>query len=383
MKRLRTTLVAVAAVTSLLLSACGGDSDDGDTSSGGNSPGQRSDWDAGAGPEWDTLLEAARAEGRVVVGGPAFLAEPMVEAFRRDTGIELEWLGATGSELSARLQQEVTAGNVTMDLKLGGPQELFVDYKSLLEPLAPQLILPTVTDESKWRGGELPWSDPDETYMLRTAAYVFGWVVVNRDILDPATIRTWDDLLSPDLKGKIVSGDITTPSPGQGAAQHLYNVKGQQFIEDLFLGQEVELIADNTQVVEQVARGTYPIALGAIQTVVERFRSQGFDELEIVLPEDHPGYLTGGFSVIVEAKNAPHPNAAQVFLNWFASPAGQRVYEQVMLETSARTDVRVDGVPEYVRPVDGADYWLDWELDWLLNHRARVAESFVDMVGGR
>src|SRR5690606_1275015 len=190
MKRLRTTLVAVAAVTSLLLSACGGDSDDGDTSSGGNSPGQRSDWDAGAGPEWDTLLEAARAEGRVVVGGPAFLAEPMVEAFRRDTGIELEWLGATGSELSARLQQEVTAGNVTMDLKLGGPQELFVDYKSLLEPLAPQLILPTVTDESKWRGGELPWSDPDETYMLRTAAYVFGWVVVNRDILDPATIRT-------------------------------------------------------------------------------------------------------------------------------------------------------------------------------------------------
>lgn len=381
MRRLRNTVVAVAAITALLLSGCGGSDPDDDTP--GGSPGERSDWDAGAGPEWDTLLEAARAEGRVVVGGPAFLAEPMVEAFRRDTGIDLEWLGATGSELSARLQQEVAAGNVTMDLKLGGPQELFVDYKSLLEPLAPQLILPTVTDTSKWRGGELPWSDPDETYMLRTSAYVFGWVVVNRDILDPARIQVWDDLLAEDLRGQIVSGDITTPSPGQGAAQHLYNVKGPEFVEELFLGQEVELIADNTQVVEQVARGTYPIALGAIQTVVERFRSQGFDELEVVLPEDHPGYLTGGFSVIVQAQNAPNPNAAQVFLNWFASPAGQRVYEEVMLETSARTDVRVEQVPDYVRPVDSADYWLDWELDWLVNHRARVAQSFVDMVGGR
>jgi ABC-type Fe3+ transport system substrate-binding protein len=376
MKYLRT----VAAAAAILLAAgCGA------TGDGENGPGDagRSDWDRGAGAEWEGILAAAREEGTVVVGGPAFLAEAMTEAFERDTGVSLEWLGATGSELSARLQQEASSGSVTMDLKLGGPQELFVDYKSLLEPLAPQLVLPSVTDESSWRGGSLPWSDPEETYMLRTSAYVFGWVVVNRDVIDPARIRVWDDLLADDLRGKIVSGDIAAPSPGQGAAQHLYNVKGMDFVEELYLGQEVELIVDNTQVVEQVVRGTYPIALGAIQTVVERFRSQGIDNLEIVLPEDHPGYLTGGFSVIVQARGAPHPNAAQVFLNWYASPAGQAVYEQVMLETSARTDVSVESVPDYVRPRETADYWEDWELDWLVNHRAQVAEYFGEMVGGR
>lgn len=372
------TVAATAALTLLLAAACGGE-DDPDPAP----PAGQSGWDAGAGEDWEQLLAAARDEGSVVVGGPAFLAEPMVEAFERDTGIGLEWLGATGSELSARLQQEVASGEVTMDLKLGGPQELFVDYQSLLEPLAPQLILPTVTDTGNWRGGELPWSDPDQTYMLRTAAYVFGWVVVNRDLLDPAEIQVWNDLLSEELHGQIVSGDITTPSPGQGATHHLYNTKGMDFIEELFLGQEVELVTDNTQVVELVARGTYPVALGAIQTVVERFRSQGFDNLEIVLPEDHPGYLTGGFSVIVEAQDAPHPSAAQVFLNWFASPAGQEVYESVMLETSARTDVQVAEVPDYVRPVETADYWQDWEVDWLVNQRADVSQSFVDMVGGR
>lgn len=381
MRRLPTVVAAAATATALLLTACGGD--DVDNPPGGGDPAAGSGWDEGAGEDWEQLLADARDEGTVVVGGPAFLAEPMVAAFERDTGIGLEWLGATGSELSARLQQEVVAGNVTMDLKLGGPQELFVDYHSLLEPLAPQLILPSVTDQSNWRGGQLPWSDPDQTYMLRTSAYVFGWVVVNSDLIDPAEIRVWDDLLSEDLRGRIVSGDITTPSPGQGATHHLYNTKGREFVEELFLGQEVDLVADNNQVVELVARGTYPVALGAIQTVVERFRSEGLDQLEIVLPEDHPGYLTGGFSVIVQAQDAPHPSAAQVFLNWFASPAGQQVYESVMLESSARTDVRVAEVPDYVRPVEGADYWEDWQLDWLVNERADVSQSFVDMVGGR
>lgn len=339
-------------------------------------------WDAGAGADWNEVLSAGRDEG-VVVGGPAFLADPMIAAFEADTGISLEWIGASGSELSARLEQEVSTDSVTMDLKLGGPQELFVDYRSLLEPLAPQLILPSVTDTSRWRRGELPWSDPDQTYMLRAAEYVFGFILVNSDLLDPATIESWDDLLDPSLRGRIASGDITAPSPGQGATHHLYNRKGMDFVEELFLGQEVELILDNTQVVEVVARGAYPIALGSLQTVVERFRGEGFDQLEVVLPADHPGYLTGGFSVIVQAQNAPHPSAAQVFLNWYASPAGQTVYESVMLETSGRTDVAVESTPDYVRPVDGQDYWEDWEIDWLVNQRAQVSQAFADLIGGR
>src|SRR5690606_1019371 len=135
------------------------------------------DWQAGAGEEWESILAAAREEGSVVIGGPAFLAEAMAEAFERDTGIALEWIGASGSELSARMQQEVAAGNVTMDGKLGGAQELFVEYKEILEPIAPKLILPGVTDGSNWRHDGVDWYDPDEQYMLKGSEYVFGWPV--------------------------------------------------------------------------------------------------------------------------------------------------------------------------------------------------------------
>jgi hypothetical protein len=70
-------------------------------------------------------------------------------------------------------------------------------------------------------------------------------------------------------------------------------------------------------------------------------------------------------------------------MNWYASQPGATTYETVMLETSARNDVDTEGLPDYVEPVDGVDYWVDSDLDWFLNQRGPVSEQFVEMVGGR
>ena len=369
-------LLGIAAVV-ILIAGCAGAA----SPSPSATASQAADWQAGGGPAWDTVLAAGRQEGTVVVGGPAFLAELMSSSFKRDTGITLEWIGATGSELSARLAQETAAGNVTIDGKLGGAQELFSDYKTMLEPIAPKLILPGVTGGTNWRGGSTNWYDADKQYMFKGSEYVFGWIIVNADEVDPATIKTWDDLLKPEFKGKIASGDITGPSPGQGAAHGVFNYKGMDFVKSLYVDQDVTFTTDNAQLVEWAARGTYPIVLGSIQSQVERFKAEGFN-LVPVLPEDGPGYLTSGFSVLMSPKGAPHPNAAQVFMNWYASQPGATAYETVMLETSARVDVTTPKLPDYVKPVEGKDYWVDSDLDWFLTQRADVSKQFGEMVGG-
>ena len=379
---MRHRVMTLVLTAGLLIGACGGSGTSSAPPASAPASGAPADWQTGGGEAWDTVLAAAREEGTVAIGGPAFLAEAMSGAFQRDTGITLEWIGASGSELSARMQQEVAAGNVTMDGKLGGAQELFVDWKAILEPIAPKLVLPGVTDGAQWRNGSINWYDPDGQYMFMGSQYVFGWIQVNADEVDAASIRTWDDLLKPEFKGKIASGDITAPSPGQGAAHGVFNYKGMDFVEDLYLGQDVTFTTDNAQLVEWAARGTYPIILGSIQSQVERFKAEGFN-LVAVLPEDGPGYLTSGFSVLMTPTGAPHPNAAQVFMNWYASQPGATTYETVMLETSARNDVDTEGLPEYVEPVEGVDYWVDSDLEWFLNQRADVSEQFVEMVGGR
>jgi ABC-type Fe3+ transport system substrate-binding protein len=362
----------------MLLAAC---SSSGDSTPQGR-PATEAEWQAGAPAEWQDVLAKARQEGEVVVGGPAFLGEAMTKAFQRDTGIKLEWVGASGAELSARLQQEEAAGRSTMDLKFGGAQELFVDWRKILKPLKDQLLLPGATDPSKWRTKAVDWYDPAKAYMLKGSRWVFGWPVVNADIIDPAAIRTWADLLKPEYRGKIGSYDITTPSPGQGVAHFLYNTKGERYLRDLYLGQQVKFTADLDQVVEWAARGTYPIVLGAVQSSLERFRKEGIN-LVPLLPSDQPGYLTSGFSVLVEAAHAPHPSAAQVFINWYASRPGSAVYSEGMLEASGRADVDLASVPSYVKPREGVSYWEDSDLDWYLNRRQKVNDMLVAMVRGR
>ena len=139
------TLLALVAAMSVVAAGCGGDDDSTDTTGDaaattagparrhrragatttagdtGTTTGAAGEWqigdawDAGAPPEWADILAAGQEEGVVVVGGFPFLEEPMEEAFERDTGIRLEYVGGDGADISARFAQEAQSGNMTMD----------------------------------------------------------------------------------------------------------------------------------------------------------------------------------------------------------------------------------------------------------------------------
>ncbi|MCD6074895.1 MAG: hypothetical protein K0Q70_1778, partial [Rhodospirillales bacterium] len=57
------------------------------------------DWQAGAGDNWKQMLAAAKKEGTVVLVGPPTIGQPMSEGFKRDTGIDVEFLGIVGAPL--------------------------------------------------------------------------------------------------------------------------------------------------------------------------------------------------------------------------------------------------------------------------------------------
>ena len=315
-----------------------------------------SGWQDGAPAEWRKILAAAQAEGQATIAAFPALADKMSAAFKRDTGIALNFLSSSVSEQSARLEAEARAKNLTIDVMLGGGRELRpMMREGFLEPVKPQLILPGVAPKN-FREGKIKWMDNSGQYLLQGSEYVFGWLLVNKDQVDPASIKSWKDLLDPKYKGKIASDDLRTPGPGQGSSAWIYNVFGIDYIKALFIDQQVAFTSDNRLLVENVVRGITPIAFGAIQTVVERFRREGFTNLAIVLPGDAPGYLTGGFSVLKQAKGVPHPNAAQVFINWYVSRPGQEVYESVMLETSRRVDIHT-GLPDYLVPKPEINYY--------------------------
>ncbi len=146
-------------------------------------------------------------------------------------------------------------------------------------------------------------------------------------------------------------------------------------------GQEVVLVRDQRQVAGGVARGRYPIGLGAIQFDVQESRKAGLP-IAREFPADGPGSLVGGFSALKIIKNAPHPNAAAVFIKWALSKNGQTVYQEALMEPSLRKDASTDNVPPYVIPNPTVTYDVDqYEYDCYINTAPKLGEQLRDLLG--
>lgn len=339
-----------------------------------------------AAPDWDALARAAAPEERVVVSTGAAV-DPSWRTAVNDTfgqrfKLLVEVLPMSSGELSVRAKREAQAGQVSIDVNIGGaPTGWSLARDDLLEPIRPWLVMPEVTNPDNWRGGRLKLLDPEPRYHLQTAQWLMTDLTINRDQVAVGQPASWQDLLRPEYKGKIAGFDPRAPGSGLSTATHLYARFGPEFLEQLYVGQGVQLTRDNRQLAEWVARGSYPIGLGMLPATIELMSQEGF-KLERVFPPDDPLALTGGSGAIVIFKNARHPNAAKLFVNWFASREGQDVWAKTVREPTLRKDVDLSPVPSYIVPREGVEYTIDeYDYDWFVRYQAEANERLLTLLG--
>jgi len=337
--------------------------------------------------KWAEVQRKAKEEGQVVVAGPPFqgLRTALSAAFKQRYGIDLNYLGMFAGEVITRVDTESKAGKVSIDADLGGTSTCWaMSTRGQIENMNGKLVDPEILNPAVWRNGKpklneagpSPNLPADFRCSLQTAEYVMTDLFVNTDIVKPGEITSWKDLLKPQYKGKIAAFDPRRSGPGQTPVGYLAALFGQDYLKQLFIGQDVKLTADNRQLAEWVARGEYPIGIALVQFAIEIYRKQGLP-IARVYPKDGPGSLTGGFSVVMLIKDAPHPNAAQLFANWFASKEAQTIYEAQMMETSLRTDIAGTNLPDYVKPQPGVAYPID---DYSFEHYNKVRVPAVEML---
>ncbi|MDQ1619810.1 MAG: hypothetical protein QOE19_2379 [Actinomycetota bacterium] len=317
-------------------------------------------WAEGAGPEWDALLAKAKKEGSVSIAStpnPA-VRKLLAEQFEADTGIKVQYLpNAVPAEITGRLRTEAAAGKISLDVFLSGYPGVVDELPAgLLRPLAPELILPSVTKADGWDGGAQLWQDNDKKYLLRLLNYVTGYPTVNTDVVDPTTIKVFDDLLDPSLSGKIAQFDPRRPGPGSPAAVYIAVDKGRAFAEEFYTKQKPQFTTDQRQLADWVAKGTYPVGLGVDVQQSQALRSQGLPMLP-VFPSDFPGLLTSGYGILRLFDKSPHPAAGTVLANWLASPRGAQVLQLSFDQPSTRADVEVTkNIPEEIIAKEGTTY---------------------------
>ncbi|HXE29745.1 MAG TPA: ABC transporter substrate-binding protein, partial [Stellaceae bacterium] len=178
------------------------------------------DWQAGAPPEWAKILADAKKEGHVAVVGPSELAVPVAEAFHKDTGIQVDYLGGVAAVNQSRVAREVRSGNVTVDFMFTGTAELPLVKEGLFEDEKAKLLLPGTADPKNWKDNKITWVDNTQKYMLRTQATVQAIPFYNPEAVKPP-LTSWKQLMEPQFKGKIVAYDPRAGGPGQQMAGYI------------------------------------------------------------------------------------------------------------------------------------------------------------------
>jgi iron(III) transport system substrate-binding protein len=302
--------------------------------------------------DWEKIVEAAKKEGRVVVSIPtsAELRKEFESGFQKAyPGIELELNVARGASNINKIAEEQNAGVRSIDLHIGGTTSIITGLlaANFLEPVMPAMVLPEVKDPKQWWGGHI-WADNAKKFVYSFTAYMTETIWYNSTLVKPEEISSWDNLLDPKWKGKIVILDPRSPGSGESNWAFLLKIKGEPFLAKL-AAQEMMVGRNLRQLAETVARGKSMISIGVSYYTYLPFIKAGLPVKPISNIKE--GYYAGtGSGNLAVLKNAPHPNGAKVFVNWLLSKEGQTAVTKALGQPTRRFDVDTKWTKEYGHP---------------------------------
>ncbi|GAC1313292.1 MAG: hypothetical protein NVSMB2_00960 [Chloroflexota bacterium] len=306
---------------------------------------------------WQSIVAAAHSEGKLVLSTHAGAGyERFVEEVRKalpDLTIEATTMKA--SDFTARVVVEQQNGQYLWDVHEGPVSNVYTVLTPAggVQPIKPFLeALPTdVKDDSKWAGGFELYTDPKNPVSFIYEYSDIGGLYVNREQVTDG-IATMDDLLDPKYKGKVAVYEPTVSNGGSMSLTNLVAVKGDDFLKRLLIENDARFISTSRQLTEFVAQGRYPIGFGLDATQLADLQKQGVGTSVERNRAIGRYSLASGVSVL---KNAPHPNAAKVYLSWALSKEGQTAWAQYASVDSStrRLDVPTfhpDSAPDYGHP---------------------------------
>jgi iron(III) transport system substrate-binding protein len=295
--------------------------------------------------EWTSkIVPAAKKEGEVIwySCAQATDAEETIKLFnKRYPEIQVNQVLGPGYQLVEKISTEVAAGRLQADVyQCGGQSGRTLSWRGLAEPFTP----PTALDPGvKWRW---PVMNP-ETHVAGVFASVSGLNVNTKLVPAEKYPKSYWDLVRDPywvdlIKRKRVA--FTDPRIANIGVYHVYGLKevnakeyGEAWVRE-FAGLKPKLLGFNES--GEVARGELHAMLGGPWRVEYSLGTVPITKLCL-----EPGCVSTQSPLFVVVKNAPHPNAARVFVDFVLS----REYAEWRVQSLGNTPARADVAP---RPLD-------------------------------
>lgn len=290
--------------------------------------------------------DTGQLTGNLVIYCPHSLEfiNPLVSEFENQTGIKVEVVAAGTGELLKRVESE--QGNPLGDIFWGGslstmkPQmNLFENYQSVNEEF--------IQDTMKNVEGSLTrFTD------------VPSIIMVNTDLIGNIEVNGYEDLLNPELKGKIAHCD---PSKSSSSYEHLINMlyamgngnpeDGWGYVEKFCENLDGKLLSGSSAVYKGVADGEYVVGL-TFEEGAAKYVADGAP-VKIVYMEEGVISKPDGVYIIKDAKNMEN---AKAFIDFITGKEAQTIITTQLNRRSVRVDVPA---PEYLIPKEEINIIFD------------------------
>ena len=288
---------------------------------------------------------------------PLEFINPLVDEFETQTGISVEVVAAGTGELLKRVESE--QGNPLGDIFWGGSistmkpsKDLFEDYQSVNED--------AVYDDMKNVEGS-----------LTRFTNIPSVIMVNTDLIGDIKIEGYEDLLNPELKGKIAHCD---PSKSSSSYEHLINMlyamgngnpeDGWDYVEKLCENLDGKLLSGSSAVYKGVADGEYTVGL----TFEEGGAKYVADGAPVKLVYMKEGVISkpDGVYIIKDAKNMDN---AKKFIDFITGKDAQTIIIEKLNRRSVRKDVPAPNGLEKLENInlikDDEELVVEKKQEWL------------------
>ena len=253
------------------------------------------------------LIEAAQKEGAVIgyTSVDQEIAKAQMDLFNSKYKLKGSFFRGNTTVVMDRAMAEFRAGKVTYDvvytsneaMRFLKDQGLFAAYSS---PLSKNFDKDVI----------------DPFFGPRYRMVILG-ILYNRKLVKPEDApKSYDDLLDPKWKGKLVSPDPSLDATATAWYSSLHFIMGsKQKAENWtsrFAEQKPALVASPRPAMAQIVSGEKPVGISYIHYVATQ--SDTGAPLDYV--KGMPVYLGDGHYIALSAK-APRPNAAKLFIDYF------------------------------------------------------------------
>ncbi|HEY4134806.1 MAG TPA: ABC transporter substrate-binding protein [Alphaproteobacteria bacterium] len=259
------------------------------------------------------LLEGAKKEGSVVwytTDSPQS-TQIMVKAFmKKYPSVKAEYIRGKSREIADRIMTEARSGRNLFDIAKTStetvdvyPEGTFATYKS---PVMDDL--PATMKGKNWAS-------------IFTFVRALGY---NSNMLKPADLpKTWEDLLDPKWKGKILFDESSVPEVNALYAR-LGKDKASDYLDRLGSSGNLRILTGRNTISQMLTAGEAPLAVTVYPYDVESLKRKGAP-IDWALLDINPGLL----QPLSIARKPAHPYAAALMYDYLLSKEGQEVYAEM------------------------------------------------------